>query len=101
LYVPEGTLLKMDKTVHDFDASDDELFNLHYSSGNYIYKVGKNQVKCLNCPPEENENDEIDSDSIDSVKTVTINGKEIIRVESSTKTYGNEPKKDVVLIKTK
>jgi hypothetical protein len=55
----------------------------------------------LNCPPEENENDEIDSDSIDSVKTVTINGKEIIRVESSTKTYGNEPKKDVVLIKTK
>lgn len=55
LYLPVGTLLKPDSSIQDYDDSDDSYFNLHFSSDEYIYKVEKDKVKCLNCPPEENE----------------------------------------------
>jgi hypothetical protein len=101
LYLPKGTILKMEESVRDFDESDNDFFNLHFSDKNYIYRVGDSKIKCVNCPENEDEYNDLDTVAIDSVKTVTINGKEILRVESTSKTYGNEPKKDVVLIKTK
>ena len=54
LYLPMGTLLKPDSSIQDYDDSDDSYFNLHFSSDQYIYKVEAEKVKCLNCPPEEN-----------------------------------------------
>jgi len=101
LYLPKGTILKMEESVRDFDESDNDFFNLHFSDKNYIYRVGDSKIKCVNCPENEDEYNDLDTVAIDSVKTVTINGKEILRVESTSKTYGSEPKKDVVLIKTK
>jgi phage shock protein PspC (stress-responsive transcriptional regulator) len=75
LFVPEGLLLKVDSSVQNYDRSDDEYFNLHYSSDNYIYKVGNSQIKCLNCPADENEyNDVVTDTENDSIETsVTIN----------------------------
>ena len=59
LYLPEGTLLKPDVSVQHFDNSDDSLFNLHYDdTAEYIYRMEKHEVKCLNCPPEEEWNEE-------------------------------------------
>jgi phage shock protein PspC (stress-responsive transcriptional regulator) len=85
LYLPKGTILKPDNSVENFDRSDDEFFNLHYSSEDYIYKVGNSQVKCLNCPDYENEYNDVDSEEInvtnenDSTNTVSvkINGVEV------------------------
>jgi len=84
LYLPKGALLKLDKTVQDFDTSDNELFNINYNSGNYIYQMGEKQIKCLNCPKNDNVvSDETTSniviDANDSSKTVSvkINGKGI------------------------
>ena len=88
---------------------------MHYSSGDYTYKVGETKIKCLDCPVNENDHDDIDiqSENInevqgDSVKTVTVkvNGREIIRTETKTKTYESGPgslnlNKDGILIKTK
>jgi hypothetical protein len=75
LFVPEGLLLKVDSSVQNYDRSDDEYFNLHYSSDNYIYKVENSQIKCLNCPADENEYNDVDTDTEnDSIETsVTIN----------------------------
>ncbi|TDE53815.1 PspC domain-containing protein [Flavobacterium sp. GT3P67] len=73
LYLPEGILLKPDSSVQNFDRSDDSFFNLHYSSDNYIYKVENSQIKCLNCPAEENEYNDVETDK-DSVE-VNITGK--------------------------
>ncbi|MBC7749788.1 MAG: PspC domain-containing protein, partial [Methylotenera sp.] len=75
LFVPEGLLLKIDSSVQNYDRSDDEYFNLHYSSDNYIYKVENSQIKCLNCPADENEYNDVDTDTQnDSIETsVTIN----------------------------
>ena len=78
LYLPVGTLLKPDSSIQDYDDSDDSYFNLHFSSDQYIYKVEAEKVKCLNCPPEENEwsvvEDETDTDSTSTSVTLNENG---------------------------
>jgi len=82
LYLPKGTLLKTDDSVEHYDRSDDEFFNLHFS-GNYNYKVDADKVKCLNCPPEEDEWNDLEN-GIDSTTSVILNDKGIlIRKESS------------------
>ncbi|MFV5692327.1 PspC domain-containing protein [Flavobacterium sp. LT1R49] len=108
LYLPEGTLLKPDSSLQDYDSSDDSFFNLHYSSDNYIYKVENSQIKCLNCPADENEYDDVEDDSEnDSTQTsVTIN-KNGVSVKNDTiinsKNNIQELKinKDGIIIKTK
>lgn len=92
LYVPEGIYLKPDSSMENYDWSDDSFFNLHYS-GEYDYKVEKDQVKCLNCPPDEDEWEDLESDSIDeggilihnadSTKTITVD-KNGVRVQNKT-----------------
>ncbi len=52
LYLPEGLLLKPDSSLQNYDYSDNGYFNLHWS-GDYLYKVEKEHVKCLTCPPDE------------------------------------------------
>ena len=128
LYLPQGTHFKVDKSVQDYDRSSDEYFNLHYSSDDYVYKVGKNKVICLNCPPEENEYDDIGygtavdiTDSIETIATeieeeieaaeneenpvktvsVKVNGKEILRSETNTKTTRLEINDEGIITKTK
>jgi uncharacterized Zn ribbon protein len=103
LYVPKGTYLKLDKSVQDYDVSDNDFFNLHYSSDDYVYKVEEEKVKCLNCPADEdewddNENDESHTVIIDEngVKikqdTVISNSKEIKELKIN---------EDGIIIKTK
>jgi len=85
LYLPEGQLFKPDSSVQDYDRSENDFFNLHFS-GDYNYKVEGSKIKCLNCPAEENEYNDGDYDSDentienDTVKEVSIkvNGKEIL-----------------------
>ena len=78
LYLPIGTLLKPDSSIQDYDDSDDSYFNLHFSSDQYLYKVEAEKVKCLNCPPEENEwsdvQEETDSDTTSTSVTLNENG---------------------------
>lgn len=106
LYLPKGTLFKVDDSVQNYDDSDDEFFNLHYSSDEYIYQVDNSQVKCLNCPIEENEfNDiatgyEADPDTIKEV-ILRVNGKEIITSETTSKTTELSVDKNGIIIKNK
>ena len=91
LYLPKGTLFKADESVQDYDNSHNDFFNLHFS-GNYSYKVGDSDVKCLDCPADENEYGDVDTDTenvnvtteTDSNKTVTVkvNGQTVIETTS-------------------
>lgn len=107
LYLPEGILLKPDNSVQEYDNSDDSFFNLHFSSDDYIYKVGKSQVKCLNCPPEENEWNDVENADVDSTSTsVTLNENGILIKEQNKEEVDKEVKsvkisKDGITIKTK
>ena len=83
LYLPKGTLFKVNSGVKNYDYSDNSFFNLHHSSEEYIYNVGDSQVKCLNCPSDENEFDDVENDTPQQVETTTVSvkvgGKEMIQ----------------------
>lgn len=106
LYLPVGTLFKADETVQEYDYSDNDFFNLHYSSDNYTYKVESNQIKCLDCPADEND-EEIKSETITisnendttDLITVKINGK-VMNETKSGKKGRLEVNKDGIIIKT-
>ncbi|WP_293873060.1 PspC domain-containing protein [Flavobacterium sp.] len=95
LYLPKGIRFKVDKSVEAFDESDNDYFNLHFSSDYYIYKVDNNKVKCLNCPADENEHNDVENaDDItiqsntretDNVVTTTVkvNGQSVIVNETA------------------
>ncbi len=108
LYLPKGTVFKCDKSLSNYDRSDNEEFNLHYS-GNYTYKVTDSKIKCINCPVDENEYDDVDTEDInvinenDSIKTVSvkINGKEVIQTKTAKTGNSLEINKDGIIIKTK
>ncbi|WDF62750.1 PspC domain-containing protein [Flavobacterium sp. KACC 22763] len=109
LYLPEGQLVKPDSSVRDYYNSDDNFFELNYN-GDYNYKVVGSKVKCLNCPADEdNDNDEIDHENIneeinnaiddtDTIKEVSvkINGKEVLNGKKGKLTID----KNGVVIKT-
>lgn len=112
LYLPKGTLFKGNESIEDFDYSDNGFFNFRYNSDKYTYKVGETQVKCLDCPQDDNEYNDIegvDSEEINitrendttEVTTIKANGEVIIENK-----IGNEKKgtlkvdKNGVIIKT-
>ena len=105
LYLPEGTLFKTDDSVTHYDESDNEFFNLHFSSNDYIYKVNSTQVKCLNCPENENEYDDVETGITEDISgndtivttTVKVNG-EVVTVNQSGK-KGLTVNKEGVIVK--
>lgn len=64
LYLPKGVVFKVDENYSQYDRSYNDYFNLHHSSDKYVYKVGENRILCKNCPPEENEYDDLENDTI-------------------------------------
>lgn len=83
LYLPKGTLFKANSSVKNYDYSENSFFNLHHSSDEYIYNVGDSQVKCLNCPDNENEFNDVVGDTTQRLETTTVSvkvgGKEMIQ----------------------
>ncbi len=108
LYLPKGTIFKVDKNFKHFDRSDDDYFNLHHSSDTYFYIVSENKVLCTNCPLNEDDEETnivnvssgifgnnsvettttTENDSVEKVSVkVNVNGNEIIRTETKTRTF--------------
>lgn len=81
LYLPKGTKFKADASVRDYDSSYDEFFNLHHSSDKYIYQVDDNQVKCLDCPADENEHNDVVIDGNVNVNDTIVSTLTTIRDE--------------------
>ncbi|WP_284652487.1 PspC domain-containing protein [Flavobacterium terrisoli] len=113
LYLPKGTVFVADETVQHFDRSNNQYFNLHYSSGKYTYKVEENQIKCLDCPPEENEYGDVEGEEINitnendstDVVTVKVNGKVVTETKTGKSDKSDKKGKltvgsDGVIIKT-
>lgn len=104
LYLPEGTLLKPDASIQNYDDSDDSFFNLHYSSDNYIYKVESSQIKCLNCPANENEYDDVENNETETSVTINEDGVSVKNdtiISSKNNIQELKINKDGIIIKTK
>jgi phage shock protein PspC (stress-responsive transcriptional regulator) len=87
LYLPKGTLFRVDNSVEDYNDSDDEFLNLNYSSDEYVYQVENAQAKCLNCPTSGNNFGGMKNDTESTTDTIRavilkINGTEIITSET-------------------
>jgi phage shock protein PspC (stress-responsive transcriptional regulator) len=102
LFLPLGTLLKMDDSVARYDQTDDDYFLWYPESTNDVYKVESDKIKCQNCINEDNENITIDTkQETDSIvtTTVTVNG-EVVTVNKTGSKKGLSVDKDGVIIKT-
>ena len=105
LYLPEGMIFKVDKSAQQYDQSNNDFFNLHYSSDDYLYKVNETQVKCLNCPENENEYEDVETGVTEDITdndtvvttTVKVNG-EVVTINQSAK-KGLTINKEGVIIK--
>ena len=105
LYLPEGMLFKVDKSAQHYNQSNNDFFNLHYSSDDYLYKVNETQVKCLNCPENENEYEDVETGVTEDITdndtvvttTVKVNG-EVVTINQSAK-KGLTINKEGVIIK--
>lgn len=73
LFLPEGTLFKTDTSLQDFDRSNDEFFNMRESSGKYLYQVMETKVRCLDCPADEDEYNDVDTTE-ENDATISIGG---------------------------
>ncbi len=96
IYLPKGTLIKPDSSLENYDRTDNDFFNLHYSSDDYVYKVEDTKVKCLNCPAYENEyNDVIEGTNQDSTATIQLNEEGVLIKRGA----ATEDKKEVKSVK--
>ena len=68
LYLPKGTIFKVDKNFKHFDRSENDYFNLHHSSDTYTYIVSENKVLCMNCPINENDYNDVENDTISNLE---------------------------------
>lgn len=103
LFLPLGTLLKMDESMRRYDYTDSDYFLWNPDHKNDVYKVETDKIRCQNCT-EENEGENITIDTkqeADSIVTTTVkvNG-EVIKVEEKTTKKGLTVDKNGVIIKT-
>lgn len=122
LYLPEGTLLAPDKSVNGFIRNYNSNLSLsedlyENEDKNFIYRVTKSELKCLNCPAKAyDENGNEINENLDAIEyttnedststTVTIDDKGVrIQKGSNEKEdrefKGLEVNKDGIIIKTK
>lgn len=103
LYLPKGIYFKTDKNFYTYDISNNDFFNLHYSSSDYIYRVDAEKVKCLNCPISENEHQDVESNELENDSTATIiydeNG--VLVKKKISKAVIIDDSKNLIEIKTK
>jgi phage shock protein PspC (stress-responsive transcriptional regulator) len=68
LYLPKGTIFKVDKNFKHFDISENDYFNLHHRSDTYTYIVSENKVLCMNCPIDENDYNDVENDTLSNLE---------------------------------
>jgi phage shock protein PspC (stress-responsive transcriptional regulator) len=105
LFLPMGTLLKMDQSMRNYDRTNGDYFLWNPEYTDAVYKVDSDKIKCQNCPKEENDynQEEQNVEENDSVvtTTVTVNGEVITTTTNKTNTKkGLSVNKEGVIIKT-
>jgi len=103
LFLPLGTLLKVDKSLAQYDHTDGDYFLWNPEITNAVYKVESDKIKCQNCPNEDEEMNIIEENHKENDSTVTttvsVNG-EVITVNKTGNKKGLSVNKDGVIIKT-
>ncbi|MCF8322771.1 MAG: PspC domain-containing protein [Flavobacterium sp.] len=100
LFLPKGTLLKMDESMADYDVTDGGYFTWNPDETNAVYKMNDVEIKCINCFDDEIqydlEEDEIVNDSVTTTVNVNLGG---VSLNKTTTKSGLSVDKDGVIIK--
>ncbi len=104
LFLPKGTLLKMDQSMEHYDCTDDDYFLWRPNFSDAVYKVETDKITCSNCLNDE-ENIEINTNTEekDSIvtTTVTVNGEvTTTNINKKDSKKGLSVSKDGIIIKT-
>ena len=103
LFLPLGTLIKVDKSLAQYDQTDGNYFLWNPEMTNAVYKVESEKIKCQNCPNEGEEINIIEENHKENDSTITttvsVNG-EVITVNKTGNKKGLSVNKDGVIIKT-
>lgn len=100
LYMPEGMVYSPNKNVERYISSHNSDFDYDYDDVGYKYLVLENELKCLNCPIDMNNEEDTEIENVsgeviggqrietktsenDSIHKVSVkvNGREVIHVE--------------------
>ena len=105
LYLPNGIVYYPNENVEHYLSGDNADFDYYYGPEGYKYKVNNSELKCLNCPADENEYNDVKGGTVnvvsDSIITTTIkvNGEEVIINEKSTSGRLTTDKNGVIIKK--
>lgn len=105
LYLPNGIVYYPNENVEHYLSGDNADFDYYYGPEGYKYKVNNSELKCLNCPTDENEYNDVKGGTVnvvsDSIITTTIkvNGEEVIINEKSTSGRLTTDKNGVIIKK--
>jgi phage shock protein PspC (stress-responsive transcriptional regulator) len=105
LYLPNGIVYYPNENVEHYLSSDNADFDYYYGPEGYKYKVINSELKCLNCPDDENEYNDVEGGTVnvvsDSIITTTIkvNGEKVIINEKSTSGRLTTDKNGVIIKK--
>lgn len=85
VFLSKGTLFKADSSIENYNNSDEDYFN--FNSTESIYRANGENVKCLNCPLDNIDSDDIDtlSEKDSTVTTITVNGQGVTINKTNTK----------------
>ena len=99
LYLPQGTLIKPDASVENYNESEDDYFNLRFNNDEHVYQVKQDKIVCLNCPDYENQYENVDAENnsineinSDSTSTLILNEDKIIIKKSTIRKDNKEIK---------
>jgi phage shock protein PspC (stress-responsive transcriptional regulator) len=105
LYLPNGIVYYPNENVEHYLSGDNADFDYYYGPEGYKYKVINSELKCLNCPDDENEYNDVEGGTVnvvsDSIITTTIkvNGEKVIINEKSTSGRLTTDKNGVIIKK--
>lgn len=81
LYLPEGIHFYPDESISNFLSNWNSDISMYYGKENNLYQLNGDDLKCLTCPVEMNENE---NDSINENVIIKVNDKELnIKVEEN------------------
>ncbi|WP_428224961.1 PspC domain-containing protein [Flavobacterium sp.] len=107
LYLPKGMYIKPHSSMKHYDMTDSDYFTFYPSSDDYVFKVGDDKIKCINCPKNIlNEDEDEDIEWEDENTSVIINEDGVKIKKDTTITNSKEIKElkiseDGIIIKTK
>lgn len=110
LYLPEGIVYYPNENVQAYLSGHNADFDYYYGPEGYKYKVNGSELDCLNCPNDDSQNNDNETEEIniidknDSTETISVkvNGKEVIQTLRGKDEKGSLTiNKDGIIIKTK